>query len=176
MLLRRTSWRTSETGAKLYFSSRTLYWTLYWENECLWLQLPNLVLLGKITKLKNVSHQQISNCIPLPKYVGLFPSDYVTTLDNDTFAIVNTQLSKLQGAHSIIIAKCCQKMYFTDALGRPNFLKRQYKQMMPEPPQTHSSVWNCYTIYSASHLFKFRQEVITGVQDVYALSFMSNYK
>ena len=43
--------------------------------------------------------QQIINRIPLLKfrYLGLFPSDYVPTLDNDTFAFINTQPSKMQG-------------------------------------------------------------------------------
>ena len=45
--------------------------------------------------------QQINNRIPLLKfrYLGSFPSDYVPTLDNDTFAIINTQPSRMQGEH-----------------------------------------------------------------------------
>ena len=70
-----------------------------------------------------------------------------------------------------------QKLYFTDSLGRKKYssLKQQYEQMMPEPLQSHPSVCGFYTIYIAFHLFKFRQEEITGVYDVNVLSFISNY-
>ena len=48
--------------------------------------------------MDNVSLQQIFNRIPLLKYWyrGSFPSDYVPTLDNDNFAIINTQPSNMQ--------------------------------------------------------------------------------
>ena len=39
----------------------------------------------------------------------------------------------MQGQHWIMIAKSRQKLYFADSLGRPSFLKEQYKQVMPEP-------------------------------------------
>ena len=38
------------------------------------------------------------------RYLGSFPSDHVPTLDNDTFAVSNTQPSKMQGEHWIMIA------------------------------------------------------------------------
>ena len=47
--------------------------------------------------------------------------------------------------------------------------------MMPAPLQSHPSVRGSYTIYAAFHLFKFRQEKITGVHDVNVLSFISNF-
>ena len=47
--------------------------------------------------------------------------------------------------------------------------------MMPAPLQSHSSVCGFYTIHAAFHLFKFRQEEITGVHDVSLLSFISNF-
>ena len=70
----------------------------------------------------------------------------------------------MQGEHWIMIAndfKC--------------FLKQQYEQMMPDPLQSHPSVGGFYKIFAAFHLFKFRQEEITGVHDVNVLSFISNY-
>ena len=82
-----------------------------------------------------VSLHQIINRIPPLKYRYLvsFPSDYVPTLDNDTFAPINTQPSNMQGAQWIMIAKFCQKLYFADFLGRKkySFLKQHYEQMMP---------------------------------------------
>ena len=94
--------------------------------------------------MDNVSLQQIVNRIPLLKYRyrGSFPSDYVPTLDNDTFAIINTQPSNMQGEHWIMIANSGQKLYFADSLGRKkySFFKQQYEQMMPEPLQSHPSV------------------------------------
>ena len=129
--------------------------------------------------MDNVSLQQIINRIPLLKYRyrGSFPSDYVATLDNDTSAIINTQPSNMQGEHWIMIAKYCQILYFAHSFGRNkyNFLKQHYEQMMSEPLQSHPSVCGFYTIYAAFHLFKFRQEEITGVHDVNVLSFISIY-
>ena len=130
--------------------------------------------------MDNFALQQIINRIPLLKfrYLGSFPSDYVPTLDNDTFAIINTQPSNMQGEHWIMIANFRHELYFADSLGRKgySFLNNQhYKQMMPAPLQSHPSVCGFYTIYAAFHLFKFRQAEITGVHDVNVLSFISNF-
>ena len=129
--------------------------------------------------MDNVSLQQIINRIPLLKYryTGSFPSDYIPTLDNDTFAITNTQPNKMQGEHWIKIANSRQVLYFADSLGRQkySFLKQQNEQMMPDPLQSHPSVCGFYTIYAAFQLYKFRQEVFTEVNDVNLLSFLSNY-
>ena len=130
--------------------------------------------------MDNFAVQQIINRIPLLKfwYLGSFPSDYVTTLDNDTFAIINTQPSNMQGEHWIMIANFRHELYFADSLGckKYSFLNNQNnKQMMPAPLQSHPSVCGFYTIYAAFHLFKFRQEEITGVHDVNVLSFISNF-
>ena len=124
--------------------------------------------------------QQIINPISLLKfrYLGSFPSDYVPTPDNDTFAIINTQPSNMQGEHWIMIANFRHELYFADSPGRKgySFLNNQhYKQMMPAPLQSHQSVCGFYTIYAAFRLFKFRQEEITGVHNVNVLSFISNY-
>ena len=83
----------------------------------------------------------------------------------------------MQGEHWILIANSRQKMYFADSHGRQiySFFKRPYEQMMPEPLQSQPSVCGFYAVYAAFHLFKFRQEEITGVQDVKVLSFISNY-
>ena len=149
------------------------------ENECLRLQLTSLMLFEKKSKMDNVSLQQIFNPILSLKYRyrGSFPSDYVPTLDNDTFAIINKQPSNEQAEHWILIANSRQKLYFADSLGlkQYNFLKQQYEKLMPEPLQSHPSVCGFYTIYAAFHLFKFRQEEITGVHDVNVLSFIDIY-
>ena len=129
--------------------------------------------------MDNVSLQQTINRIPLLKYRyrGSFPFDFVPTLDNDTFAIINTQPSNMQDEHWRMIANSRQKLYFADFLGRKkySFLKQQYEQMMPEPLHSHPSVCGFYTIYAVFHLFRFRQEEITGVHDVNVLSFIRNY-
>ena len=135
--------------------------SLYWENECHRLQLASLVFLEKTSEMDNVSLQQIINRISLVnyRYRGFFPSDFVPTLDTDTFAIINTQPINLQGEHWIMIANSGQKLYFADSLGRKkySFLKQQYEQMMPEPLQSHPSVCRFYTIYAAFRLFIFRR-------------------
>ena len=130
--------------------------------------------------MDNFSLQQFINRIPLLKfrYFGSFPSEFFPTLDNDTFAIMNTQPSNMQGEHWIMIANFRHELYFADSLGCKgySFLNNQhYKQMMPARLQSHPSVWGFQTIYAAFHLFKFQQEQITGVHDVNVLSFISNY-
>ena len=129
--------------------------------------------------MDNVALRQIINLIPLLKYRynGVFPCDYVATLPNDTFAFINTQPSKVPGEHWIMIAKLRHRLYFADCLGRKdyNFLKRNYKRMIPERLQLHQSLCGFYTIYAAFLLFKFGQEEITGVHDFNVLSFISNY-
>ena len=51
----------------------------------------------KNSKMDNASLQQKVERIPLLKnrYRGLFPSDYVAFVENDTFTFINTQPSKL---------------------------------------------------------------------------------
>ena len=100
--------------------------------------------------MDNVSFQQLINRIPLLKYRyrGSFPSDYVPTPDNDTFAILNTHPSNMQNEHWIMIANSREILFFADSLGRKNYslLKQHYEQMMPEPLQSHLSVCGFYTI------------------------------
>ena len=83
----------------------------------------------------------------------------------------------MRGVHWIMIANSRQILYFADSLGRKkySFLKQQNELMMPEPLQSHPSVCGFSTIYAAFHLFKFRQEEITGVQVVIILSIISSY-
>ena len=129
--------------------------------------------------MDNVSLQQKIYFIPLLKYRyrGSFPSDYVPILDKDTFALINTQPSKMQAEHWIMIANSRRIFFSADCLGRKkyNFLKQQYEQLMPEPLQSHPNVCDFYTIYAAFNLFKIRQEEITGVHDVNVLSSKSNF-
>ena len=56
--------------------------------------------------MDNVALRQIINSIPLLKYRHnvSFPCNYVPTLRNDTFAIINAQPSNMQGEHWIMIA------------------------------------------------------------------------
>ena len=81
----------------------------------------------------------------------------------------------MQGELWIMTANFRHELFFAESLGCEgySFLKQHYKQMMPAPLQSHPSVCGFYTKYAAFHLFKFRQEEITGVQDVNVLSFKS---
>ena len=67
-------------------------------------------VVGKTSRMDNGSLQEILNRIPLLKYEyrGSFPSDYVPTLDNDTFAIINMPPSNMQAEHWVMIANSCQ--------------------------------------------------------------------
>ena len=130
--------------------------------------------------MDNFVLQQIINRILLLKfqYLGSFPSDHVPTLGNDTFGIINTQPSNMQGEHSIMIANFRHELYFADTLGCKgySFLNNQhYKQMTPAPLQSHPSVCGFYTIYAAFHLIKFQQKENTGVHVFSVPSFLRNY-
>ena len=130
--------------------------------------------------MDNFALQQINNRIPLLKfrYFGSFPSDYVPTLDNETFAFIKTQPSIMQGEHWIMIAIFQHELYFEDSLERKGysfFNNQHYKQMMPALLQSHPSVCGFYTIYAPFHLFNFQRKEITGVHDVNVLSFISNF-
>ena len=76
--------------------------------------------------MDNVSFQQFFNRFPLLKYRyrAFFPSDYVSTLDNDTFAIINTQPIIMQIEHWTMIANSCHELHSADSLGRPSFFKQ----------------------------------------------------
>ena len=132
--------------------------------------------------MDNFALQQIINRISQLKfrYFGSFPSDYVPTLDYDTFAIIKTQPSNMQGEHWIMIANFRHELYFAVFLGCKgyNFLNnnnQHYRQMMQAPLQSHPSVCGFNTIYAAFHLFMFRLEEITGVHGINVLSFISYY-
>ena len=130
--------------------------------------------------MDNFALQQFNNRILLLKfrYLGSFASDYVPTLDNDPFAIINTQPSNMQFEHSIMISTFQHELYFADSLESKgySFLNNQHdKQMRPVPLQSQPSVCGFYTIYAAFHLFKFQQEENTGVHDGNVLSFVKDY-
>ena len=80
-------------------------------------------VVGKNSKRDNSSLQQIFNRDPLLSYQyrGSFPSDYVPTLDKGSFAIINTQPSKMQGEHWIMIASLRQILCFAESLGRKKY-------------------------------------------------------
>ena len=83
----------------------------------------------------------------------------------------------MQGEHWITIANSRHLLNFADSIDHKkySFLKQKYEQLMTEPLQSHPRVCDFYTIYGGFHLFKFRQEEITGVHDVNVLSFKSSY-
>ena len=130
--------------------------------------------------MDNVGLRQIRNRIPLLKYryIGSFPCDYVPTFPNDTFAIINTQHSNMQGEHWIMIAKLRHQFCLADSLRRKhyNLLSKNYKRMIPERLQLHQSLSGFYTKYAGFLLIKFGQQEINGVHDLNVLSFISNYK
>ena len=133
----------------------------------------------KTSEMDNISRQQIIKRIPLLqyRYRGSFPSDYNPTLDNDSFAIINTQLSNMQGEHWIMLANFRQKFYFADSLDckKYSFLKQQKEQMMPEPLQSISAFAVSTRYLQLFMSSNFDKEEITGFQEVHVLSFISNY-
>ena len=125
---------------------------MYWVNECNRLQLTSWCFWKECVKMDKFALQQFINRILLLKfrYLGSFPSDYVPTLDNDTFSIINKQPSNMQVEHWIMIANFRHELYFADSLGckRYDFLINQhYKQMMPATLPSHPNIRGFYTIY-----------------------------
>ena len=127
------------------FLENTLQNSLYWGNECLWLQLTSLVLLERISKGDNTSLQQTINHIPrynnqvsLPWFHSL---RLCSNSDNDTFAIINMQTSHTQGKIWAMIGKFCLEMFFADPFGSKvhRFVKQNYKHVMPTKLQCHPS-------------------------------------
>ena len=77
------------------------------------------------------------------RYTGSFPSGLVPTLDNDSFAIISTQPSNMQGEHWIMNANFRHELYFADSLGRKKYsflYSQHYKQITPATLQPHPSV------------------------------------
>ena len=85
-------------------------------------------VVGKTTKMDNISLPQMINRIPLLnyRYLGSFPSDIAPVFTNDTFAFINTQASYMHFEHWKMIANSRQKLYFGDYLGgqKYKFLKQ----------------------------------------------------
>ena len=139
--------------------------------------MTSLALFERVTKMDKVDLRQTVNRIRLLKilYLGSFPSNHVRTLPNETFAIINTQHSEMQGERWIMIANSCHQLFFADSLGGEmnSFLKQHYKHMTPELLQSHPGVCIFYTIYAAFRHRKFRKEGAAGLHDVNVLSFIS---
>ena len=107
-------------------------------NVCLVLQSTSLLLWERIFEMVNTSLKQSVSRIPLLMYrcMRSFPPDFVTTLPNDTFAIINTQPSNTPGEHWIMITKFHHELYFADSLGLSinnyPFLKQKYSQIFSD--------------------------------------------
>ena len=128
--------------------------------------------------MDNVALRQLIHRILFLKYryIGSFPCHYVPTLPKDTLAIINTHSSNMQGYHWIMIAKLRHQLFFDDSPGGKdyNFLRKNYKRMIPERLQLHQSPCGFCTIYAVFLLFKYGQEEFTGVHDLIVLSFIGN--
>ena len=82
------------------------------------MQLTSLVLLKKLSKMDNVSLAFFNRFLLLKyRYFSSFSSDFVPTLDIDTFAIIKTQPSKMQSEHWIMSANAPHQLFFADSLG-----------------------------------------------------------
>ena len=66
--------------------------------------------------MDKISFQQIINHILLLGTLVRLPP----TLDNETFAIIYIQPSKMQSEHCLMIANFRQLLYFADCLSRKN--------------------------------------------------------
>ena len=93
-----------------------------------------MVFLDEMFKIKDVSLANVHLHTLSPVSVSwVFPPHYVANPDNDTFAIINTQLNNTQGKHCIFVATFYGEMCFANRLARRKyyFLKQHCKQIMP---------------------------------------------
>ena len=74
-----------------------------------------------------------------------------------------------------MIAHSCHKLFLADSLSQSSFLRQHSEHIVPEPLQTHHSVYRFYTTYAVLRLLKFRKEKINGVLDNNLRLFISNY-
>ena len=104
------------------------------------------------------AQQQIISRIPLLKfrYLGSFPSDFVPTLDNDTFADINTQPRNMQGEHWIMIANFRHELYIADFLGCKGYSFAQQPELQADDASSSTvspkCMWVLYNICSFSAL------------------------
>ena len=117
--------------------------------------------------------QQLNKPILLHKdrYFGSFPNDYVLTLDDDTFAILNKQHRNMQCEHWIKNENSCPKYYFADFFVHFHFFQTAVEAddaRVTKIPSEHLWLLHAYTAF---HFFQFRQEEIIGIQDIKVLSF-----
>ena len=149
--------------------------------------VDKFAVVGKNIKSDNVSlHQKINRILLLKyRYRGFFPSDFVPTLENVTFAIIKMQPGNMRGDHWKIIANSRQKLCFADSLCRKNycFFKQQFEQMMqnhysPVPTLAVSTRYMQLFISSNTDknklqefamLMYFHSQVITSVFPVFLL-------
>ena len=144
--------------------------------------VENFGFLGKYTENGWRCSPAVNQPYPFPLikiwWFGSFFSDYAPNLNNETFAIINTQRSNSHGEHWIVIANYCYNLYFEKSLRGEKFslLKQYYKQMMAEPLRSYAGVCCFHTINSAFHLFQFRPRELIGVYDIILLPFISIYR
>ena len=152
---------------------------MYLGNKRFRLQLTRLVLLERISKTDNSFLLPILKCTLLFKYryLGSLPTDSFLTLSNDTLATINMQPSQYVVWVLHNYCNLLSQTVFCRLLGLELniFPNQRYKQMLPKPLPSHQSVCSSFSIYSALHVFKFRQEEIVEVYDGTVLPFRSSY-
>ena len=76
-------------------------------------------MLERISKKDNIAFQQIFNQIRQLKYryVGTTPSENVSTVTKEAFAVINTLLSNMHSEYWIMFGNSHHKVYFAGSLG-----------------------------------------------------------
>ena len=77
--------------------------------------------------------------------------------------------------HFRMIANSRRICFSNSRTWKIKLLKRHYKQMMPQPLQSHLSFCGFNMIYAIFHLLNFWQKEINGVHDASVLPFISFY-
>lgn len=113
--------------------------------------------------MDNEALTQIINKIPelKHKYLGTYPANFVPQLLRNSFAIINTDPSAMEGSHWILLADKNGVIYYGDSMGQLlsvyKHIKIPYKNvkyLVNEQLQKEESLCGFYCIYFAWCLFR----------------------
>ena len=85
-----------------------------------WIAVDKILLSDKVSEMDNVSLKHELNCKPLFKlwHHGSILSEYIPTIESDSFANINTQCILCREEHWKKVAISRRKSYFADFIGR----------------------------------------------------------
>ena len=133
--------------------------------------------------MDNKSLTQIINNISIlkHKYLGAYAANQVPFFVQNSFAIINTDPSYLEGSHWILLAKNNGKMYYADSLGQDLLMYRHIKAppgvipLITTKIQQMEFVCGLYCILFAWSIFSGYLPISSSLTDLDMLQFIHKY-